>query len=126
VDDETKFQLLNAADIYLSSTHHEGFGLVFLEAMAVGLPIISYNNGGHVDFLSDGKTGFLINLGDLPALIQYTQLLSKDAKLRQQMGEFNRRQVEDFYIENCAAKYHGLYEAVVCEHARHRQREVGV
>jgi glycosyltransferase involved in cell wall biosynthesis len=125
VDDETKFQLLNAADIYLSSTHHEGFGLVFLEAMAVGLPIVSYNNGGHVDFLSDGKTGFLINLGDLSALIQHTRLLSTDATLRRQMGEFNRKHVEDFYIENCAAKYHLMYDAVVNAHDRHSQREVG-
>ena len=116
VDDESKFQLLNIADIYISSTHHEGFGLVFLEAMAVGLPIISYDNGGHTDFLTDGKTGFLIHLGDLSTLIERTRALSEHADLRQQMGEFNKRHVENYYIANCAAKYHALYEAVIIKH----------
>jgi glycosyltransferase involved in cell wall biosynthesis len=118
IPDETKFHLLNIADIYVSAASHEGFGLVFLEAMAVGLPIISYDSGGHTDFLSDGKTGFLASLGDRAALIRSTQILSKDAALRRQMGQFNQRHVEHYYIENCAAKYHALYETVISERTR--------
>ena len=62
VSDEVKFQLLDLSDFYLSTALHEGFGLVFLEAMKCGLPIICYNRGGQNDFLVDGRTGFLVLL----------------------------------------------------------------
>ena len=60
---EEKFQIMCASDIYVSTAIHEGFGLVFLEAMESGLPVISYNNGGQVDFLMDNTTGFLVEFG---------------------------------------------------------------
>ena len=113
LSDEAKFQVLNIADIYLSSTQHEGFGLMFLEAMAVGLPVISYDNGGHIDFLSHGKTGFLVKLGDRHTLAKYTQMLSEEPTLRRQLGHFNRRHVEEYYIESCAKKYQELYDGLM-------------
>jgi len=110
VDNETKFQLLTIADIYVSSTSHEGFGLVFLEAMAAGLPIVSYDNGGHMDFLSDGKTGFLVRLGNLKVFSEQIELLCRDPGIRRHMGAFNKRYVEKFYIENCAKRYETVYK----------------
>jgi glycosyltransferase involved in cell wall biosynthesis len=126
VDEETKFQLLNIADIYVSSTRHEGFGLVFLEAMAVGLPIVSYDNGGHVDFLSHNTTGFLVRLGDLQALIQSIRVLSEDAEWRQRMGQFNRRRVEDYFIARCAEVYQVVYETVMREYTQNRRKSMEV
>jgi glycosyltransferase involved in cell wall biosynthesis len=113
ISDEAKFQMLNIADIYLSSTQHEGFGLVFLEAMAVGLPIVSYDNGGQVDFLVDEQTGFLVKLGDHQSLAQRTQTLIDNGALRQRIGQFNRQHVEDYYIASCSRKYQVLYDALV-------------
>ena len=46
VDDEKKFKYLSVSDIYVLSSIHEGFGLVVLEAMHAGLPIISTDSGG--------------------------------------------------------------------------------
>jgi glycosyltransferase involved in cell wall biosynthesis len=123
VSEETKFQILNIADIYVSATRHEGFGLVFLEAMAVGLPIISYDNGGHIDFLSDHQSGFLVRLGDLNGLIQRIKVLSETAALRKQMGQWNRQHVEDYYIVRCAAQYQALYEAVMHKGARNGPKQ---
>ncbi len=113
VNDEVKFQLLNIADLYVSSTQHEGFGLVFLEAMAVGLPIVCYDNGGQVDFLRDEQTGFLVKLGNHPLLTQRIQILCDQVELRQQMGEWNQQHVEHFYIESCAQHYQRVYESLV-------------
>ena len=68
VSEERKWQILHSADIYASTTMHEGFGLVYLEAMAAGLPVITCDRGGQVDFLRDGETGFLIPEGSQVAL----------------------------------------------------------
>jgi glycosyltransferase involved in cell wall biosynthesis len=125
VSEETKFQLLNMADIYVSTTQHEGFGLVFLEAMAVGLAIISYDHGGQTDFLSDNQTGFLVRLGDRDTFVQRTRLLCENTALRRQMGEFNRQHIEEFYIENCAKQYQAVYEGVVHEYALSGRKTAG-
>ena len=48
------------ADAFVSTSQHEGFGLVFLEAMAFGLPVVCYDRGGQTDFLTSGETGFVV------------------------------------------------------------------
>jgi len=59
VPEEHKFRLLRIADVFVSTSQHEGFGLVFLEAMACGLPVVCYDRGGQIDFLEDRTTGHL-------------------------------------------------------------------
>ncbi|MFQ5963570.1 MAG: glycosyltransferase family 4 protein [Candidatus Scalinduaceae bacterium] len=110
VTDEEKFQLLNISDIYVSSSQHEGFGIVFLEAMASGLPVVSYNKGGQVDFLIDNKTGFLIQTGDINKFTSCIRDLSENLELRMQMSQFNNIYVENYLIEACTIKYNLLYE----------------
>jgi glycosyltransferase involved in cell wall biosynthesis len=60
-----KYRALAAADIFVSTSQHEGFGLVFLEAMAFGLPVVCYDRGGQTDFLKSRETGHVIKLNDL-------------------------------------------------------------
>ena len=50
-----------------STSQHEGFGLVFLEAMAFGLPVVCYDRGGQTDFLTSGETGHVVKLNDRDA-----------------------------------------------------------
>ena len=52
------------ADVFVTTSQHEGFGLVFLEAMAFGLPVVCYDRGGQTDFLKSGETGFVVPLND--------------------------------------------------------------
>jgi glycosyltransferase involved in cell wall biosynthesis len=108
-----KFKLLRMCDIYVSTSQHEGFGLVFLEAMASGLPVICYDHGGQTDFLENDHTGYLVQLNDETLLIQYCQRLILNADLRQQMGQENLKRVEDFYIDHCAACYENLFSEVI-------------
>jgi glycosyltransferase involved in cell wall biosynthesis len=102
---EEKFQIMSAADIYVSTAIHEGFGLVFLEAMESGLPVISYNNGGQVDFLIDGTTGFLIEFGDTASFCNRLKELVRSKDLRNKMSRHNREYIKKYYTSECAEKY---------------------
>jgi glycosyltransferase involved in cell wall biosynthesis len=102
---EEKFQIMSAADIYVSTAIHEGFGLVFLEAMESGLPVVCYNNGGQVDFLMDGTTGFLIEFGDTARLCNRLIELVRSKEMRNQMSRHNQDYIKGFYTSRCAEKY---------------------
>jgi glycosyltransferase involved in cell wall biosynthesis len=113
VEDCEKFRLLGMSDIFVSTSQHEGFCLSFLEAMHGGIPIVSYDYGGHTDYLEDGKTGFVVPLNNLDLFIHQTKQLVDSKKLRTKMGKFNRRLVEEFYIDNCAKKYEAIFQKTV-------------
>ncbi|MCF8023991.1 MAG: glycosyltransferase family 4 protein [Desulfobacteraceae bacterium] len=117
VSDAVKFQTLYASDCYLSTALHEGFGLVFLEAMECGLPIICHDNGGQTDFLINGKTGYLTRVGDIEGTLGSIRLIMKDKDLYQQFSSFNKTLVRDYYIHRCAEKYLDLFrETIVSNH----------
>jgi glycosyltransferase involved in cell wall biosynthesis len=110
VAETEKFRLLQISDLYVSTSQHEGFGLVFLEAMACGLPIICYDHGGQTDFLQNEKTGYLIPLNHLEFFRQRCQLLVHNRELRQTMGQDNACRAEGFFIHNCAARYEDVFK----------------
>ena len=104
-----KFQYLASSDIYVSTASHEGFGLAFLEAMESGLPIICYDNGGQVDFLENGKTGFLVKLGQKENFCRQLRELLTSPKLRKEMSAHNRKHVKQFYVRNGAERHLSIF-----------------
>jgi glycosyltransferase involved in cell wall biosynthesis len=110
---EKKFQYLEAADIFVLPSLHEGFGLVYLEAMHCGLPVVASSTGGQTDFLRDGETGFLVPVGDVQALAHSLERLAKDEALRRKMGKFNRGYVKRFHISGVAERYEDVFRRVV-------------
>jgi glycosyltransferase involved in cell wall biosynthesis len=120
VSDEVKFQMLDLSDIYISTALHEGFGLVFLEAMACGLPIVSYNRGGHTDFLKDGETGHLIELGHSNAFARALLDMARNKVLRCDMGRYNKDLAERYYIDTCADRYIRLFQSAIA--TRHKNQ----
>jgi glycosyltransferase involved in cell wall biosynthesis len=119
VDDEVKFQCLKTADIYVSTALHEGFGLVFLEAMECGLPVVCYNRGGQNDFLIDGKTGYLVDVGDKLAFAEKINEFYLNARSRRTMGDFCSSHIKNYYIENCADRYIDLFNGAIEERKSH-------
>jgi len=113
VDEREKFRILRLSDLYVSTSQHEGFGLVFLEAMATGLPIVSYDCGGQTDFLSEGNSGYLVPLNDLDRFQACCETLIGDADRRRAIGRANLERVEEFFLETCAARYEEMLAQVV-------------
>ena len=113
VSDERKYQALGVADLFVSATQHEGFGLVFLEAMACGLPIVCYDHGGQTDFLTDGETGHLVALNDLDRFTRAIVELHDQPQRRAAIAEHNKQLVEKYFIENCARQYESVFEQAV-------------
>jgi glycosyltransferase involved in cell wall biosynthesis len=118
VEEAEKFRILQMCDIYVSSSQHEGFGLVFLEAMACGLPIVCYDYGGQMDFLENATTGFLLPLNDLVGLEEQCRCLIKDHELRHKIGQENLHRIEEFFVDRCARRY----EAVLQDAAARRSK----
>ncbi len=118
VDDREKHGILASADVYVSTSQHEGFGLVFLEAMAAGLPIVCYDHGGQRDFLEDGRTGFVLALNDLDGFVGRCRELLASPERRQAIGDRNRELAEQFFIGRCARRYEALFERVVRQAGR--------
>ena len=115
ISDEDKFRLLQRSDIYVSTSQHEGFGLVFLEAMASGLPIVCYNHGGQTDFLQNHRNGYLLPLNDLDGVRERCRQLVESAELRKSIGDVNERYVNQFYIHNCASLYEDVFQEAISQ-----------
>ncbi len=89
--------LLAASDVVVCSSYFESFGMVPVEAMASGVPVVSTNVGGPTETIIDGKTGYLVP-PDRPDLIAQRVLsLLADQELRTRMGLAGRERVMEHY-----------------------------
>ena len=111
VSDAQKYRALAAADIFVSTSQHEGFGLVFLEAMAFGLPVVCYDRGGQTDFLKSRETGHVIKLNDLADFTRALVELHDQPEMRREIGRNNLQRVEAYFIDRCAERYESVFAA---------------
>ncbi|KAI0521990.1 glycosyltransferase family 4 protein [Xylaria bambusicola] len=81
-----------SADLFLHCSISETFGLVVLEAMASGVPVIARDEGGPSDTIDHGRTGYLVPPNDLEGFVRRVLELSRDAELRHHFGEACRAQ----------------------------------
>ncbi len=96
---EAKWQTLADADILAFPTfyYNETMGLVLLEAMQAGLPVVTTRRGAIPEIVQDGVHGFLVNEQDPVDLADKIRRLAADPALRRRMGEAGRRRYEEFY-----------------------------
>jgi glycosyltransferase involved in cell wall biosynthesis len=113
VEEIRKWQVLQCADVYVSATLHEGFGLVYLEAMAAGLPVITFDHGGQADFLRDGETGYLVPVGDKVGLASAITRLAARPEEAARMRACNTDRARRHRIETCAAEYEALFQRLI-------------
>lgn len=113
VSDQRKFELLQAADVYVSTALHEGFGIVFLEAMECGLPVVCYDRGGQTDFLSDDATGYVVGFGERQIFEERCFGLRENPETRRGISRHNRTYVQNFYFDQVIARQLEVYRKAV-------------
>lgn len=106
--------LLADSGFFVSSSLSEGISLTLLEAMAVGLPIITTAVGGNPEIVLDGQTGRLVPTGDPAALARAMVDLCTERDLWTAMGTLGRQRVEQhFEIRQMIRSYEALYEELL-------------
>ncbi|MFH1428573.1 MAG: glycosyltransferase family 4 protein [Candidatus Margulisiibacteriota bacterium] len=116
VPNENLPAIYSIADIFSApSIMEEPFGLVFVEAMASGLPVIASERGGIPDVVVQGQTGFLAANPDDPAEIaEILQLMISGTEKSFEFGRAGRKRVEQFFSwQEAADKTEDLYDKVL-------------
>lgn len=94
------------------SSRFEGFGMVLVEAMACGLPVVSFDCPcGPKDIVKDGEDGFLVESGNVDALADKMCKLMNDKTLRVSMSQAGLKNVQRFGIEHVAEQWSRIFES---------------
>jgi glycosyltransferase involved in cell wall biosynthesis len=93
------------ADVFCLPSRQEGFGIVFLEAMAAGLPIVAARAAAVPEVVADGECGILVPPGDAPELASAFERLLADSAERRHLGEAGRRRVERYDATKVAEQF---------------------
>jgi N-acetyl-alpha-D-glucosaminyl L-malate synthase BshA len=106
--------LLNVADLFLLPSSTESFGLVALEAMASGVPVIASDTGGIPEVVQDGVTGFLAPVGDVDRMAACAIDLLRDERKRRLFGSAGRERARDqFDYQKIVPQYEAVYERIL-------------
>lgn len=108
--------VLKASDIYVHSTHSDGFGIAACEAMAAGLPVVASDVPGLAQIVAG--VGILFPPGDNKALARHLIALIESPELRRKMSQASVRRARQFSIENTVDGCIRMYESVLQVHNR--------
>jgi glycosyltransferase involved in cell wall biosynthesis len=101
---------LAAMDIFLLTSKLEGTPNAIMEAMVVGLPVVSTNVGGCAELVREGQTGYLVRVGDEQALVDCTLKLVNDKSLRHSIGARGQELIQACNVHVMVGKYRELYK----------------
>lgn len=107
-------ELLAASDLLALPSLHEGFGLVLVEALASGVPVVASRTGPIPEIVRDGETGILVEPGEPAALVRGIATLLDDDARRREMGRRGRQDVvERFALPQMIRGLEACYERLV-------------
>jgi glycosyltransferase involved in cell wall biosynthesis/GT2 family glycosyltransferase len=114
VPEGVKNALLAHCDVFLAPSLYESFGIVFLEAMRLGKPVIGTRVGGVPEIVEHGVTGLLVAPQDPGALAEAMETLASDALARERMGAAGRSRFEaHFTVDEFARRTEAFYREVI-------------
>ena len=106
-------QIYKIADVFVMPSIVETFGIVLIEAMASGLPIISTSSPGCIDVIENGKYGYMIPVSDKFALSKAMQLFLKDRTLRESYSKLSSEASKKYGWDYIVNQYIRLYEKLI-------------
>jgi len=105
--------VLEISDLFVLPSETESFGLAALEAMAVGVPVISSNTGGIPEVNVQAETGFLSEVGDVEDMAKNAIYLLKNEAVFQQFRQNALNRAKVFSLENVLPLYISIYEKLL-------------
>lgn len=96
--------ICSQADIFAFPSIREGLGLAPLEAMYAGLPLITSRSRGPIDFMIDGKTGYMADANDANGFAKGIEAFVTDSEKRSIMGQYNKKVVIPYLVNNVKAE----------------------
>jgi len=110
-------ELMDRMAVLVLPSYDEGFPIVLLEAMSLGVPVVATHVAGIPELVNDGETGYLVAPGDLDALADRIVRLLADPDLRLRLGQRGRQHVmEHFTKERMLDKVRSIYAMVMDQH----------
>lgn len=101
---------LNHAHLLIHSAWHEPFGLIFIEAMACGIPVVSFNTGGPAELIKDGENGYLIPKDDLEEFCARIKDFYDNREQLDVIGQHGIQHAKQFGLREYVKKIEALYK----------------
>lgn len=113
VADDRLYACYAACDIFVAPSRYESFGLIFLEAMMYGKPVVGCRAGGMPEIIVDEVTGLLAEPGDAESLFNCLDRLASDRELRERIGRAGQaRYIERFSAEKSAEATEAFFRGI--------------
>ena len=103
----------NAADVFVLPSYYESFGLVALEAMACGIPVVASRVGGPKTFIKSGENGYIIPWHCAEPFAEHLDVLLSNPVLRDSMGKMGRIKASSMSWESVANEMNSFYDSVI-------------
>ncbi len=103
----------SAAEVVVMPSHYESFGMVALEAMACGTPVIASRVGGLAHLIRDGETGFFVPAHDAEALAEKLRSIFVNHELRDQIGARAAEYAQGFSWEKITRQVLSVYQGLI-------------
>jgi glycosyltransferase involved in cell wall biosynthesis len=104
VDDITLQRLYSQCDIFVAPSRYESFGLIYVEAMGWGKPVVGCRCGGIPDVIKEGYSGMMAKPGDPEDLARILLILSSNTNRRRQLGENARKEAVSLFSREAMAE----------------------
>ena len=102
------------SSILVQPSRTEGFGLVIVEAMACGLPVIAFDcENGPRSILADGEEGYLIPAFDVELFADRLKRLMSDENLRRNMGDKGQKKSQCYHIDSIGRQWKQLFDELM-------------